>query len=282
VVYQKQPGVVAVRIDRDGHVRDAVPLELASFSAFYPISLDVSFGGGVYLVVWEQARGNSTAMMDVRATRVTPAGEVLDAPSRVLVAGAGQDMSVASDGERFLVAYWDGDIYGVVVGADGAVARSRVALATGDKTYVQPRLAWDGARYLLLCAERAWLGQGALRDDAILLALDRDGAAAGDPVRVADDVVLEQLSLASRGDGSALVAYARYDASPDLQSVRVKLRTITPDQAPPRPDDMPPPGDVSAQGCGCRAGDAGGGGDGWAVLLLLLAAAVLARRRAAR
>jgi MYXO-CTERM domain-containing protein len=84
-------------------------------------------GGGNHLVVWHDGNGS------ILATRVSPAGEVLDAAGRLITAAADASETncpaVAFDGERFVVA-WRApsavdesamDLYGAEVGPDGEV-----------------------------------------------------------------------------------------------------------------------------------------------------------------
>lgn len=104
---------------------------------------------GVYLVVWNDPNGNG---LDVRATRVSPAGAVLDADCGVVISGAagaqfGADVTFGNG--RFFVAWEDrrnnpnqGDVFGARVNVAGGAINVldpngiAVAVAAGDQTEV--------------------------------------------------------------------------------------------------------------------------------------------------
>ncbi|MCY1022017.1 MYXO-CTERM sorting domain-containing protein [Pyxidicoccus sp. MSG2] len=86
---------------------------------------DVAWGGGVYLVVWDDDRNGNT---DIYAARVTPDGTVLDPGGIALTTAvnAQKNPAVAFDGTRFFVVWEDArvccdDVYGARVDPDGTV-----------------------------------------------------------------------------------------------------------------------------------------------------------------
>lgn len=90
----------------------------------------VAFGGGVFLVAWEDWRGGTDC--DIYASRVAPDGKVLDPEGFPLAAARNRNQvyaTVASNGKDFLVAwmdYWTYPVYGIAatrVGADGKVGQ---------------------------------------------------------------------------------------------------------------------------------------------------------------
>jgi hypothetical protein len=71
----------------------------------------IAFGKGVYLVVWHDDRNETSAEWDIYATRVSPAGDVLDPDGIRITQAAGADVwpDVTWNGETFVVA-WNGSV----------------------------------------------------------------------------------------------------------------------------------------------------------------------------
>jgi len=140
----------AARVSPDGKVLDTGGVEIAPCNEGVQERPRVVFGGGVFLVVWQDLRNGKD--YDVLAARVSPEGKVLDAePIAVAAAPRTQALpAVASDGNGFLVA-WQGLVgdetayrgFAAPVSADGKVG---AAVETG--TTPQPELAWGGHCYL--------------------------------------------------------------------------------------------------------------------------------------
>jgi hypothetical protein len=137
----------------DGRIRMTVPESVIAQSAF-PAVLDptigsevsadtphvaMAFGGGQYLVVWDDNRNSADA--DIWGTRVSAAGAVLDSLNLQIAAGAGiqSNPSVSFNGTDFVVAYEDfkvsggaeADIKAVRVSGAGAVTAIGNVAATG-------------------------------------------------------------------------------------------------------------------------------------------------------
>lgn len=144
--------VFAARISRGGKVLDTRGVEVGACDRGVQVHPRVAFGGGVFLVVWQDFRnGNDHDILAARVSRLS--GKVLDARPIAVATGPRSQVlpDVASDGKRFLVA-WQGikkgttsfEGYAAPVGADGVVG---AAVATGATP--QPRLAWNGEKYLV-------------------------------------------------------------------------------------------------------------------------------------
>ena len=140
----------AARLSPDGKVLDPGGIEIAPCNEGVQERPRVAFGGGVFLVVWQDLRNGKD--YDVLAARVSREGKVLDAePLTVAAAPRTQALpAVASDGNGFLVAWQglSGDEtayrgFAAPVSADGKVA---AAVETGATP--QPMLAWGGNGYL--------------------------------------------------------------------------------------------------------------------------------------
>jgi hypothetical protein len=149
----------AARVDKTGKVLDPKGIEISHAKDGVQEAPRVAFGGGVFLVVWHDLRNGED--YDVLAARVSPEGNVLDPrPIEIAVAPRNQVLAdVASDGRNFLVV-WQGALeemhpwkvpqivfhkFARPVSASGAPG-SAADLGRGP----QPRLAWDGASYLLV------------------------------------------------------------------------------------------------------------------------------------
>jgi hypothetical protein len=143
--------VYAARVSPDGKVLDPKGIEVAPFKGKDCVQERprLAFGGGVFLVVWQDFNGKDC---DVLAVRVSPEGKVLDAaPIKVAVGPRNQALpDVASDGKGFLVA-WEG-----WTGADAAPhgfaaavsAEGKVGPAVETGASAKPMLAWGGTGYL--------------------------------------------------------------------------------------------------------------------------------------
>jgi hypothetical protein len=98
--------IVAARLDKTGKELDPEPFVVSGAPDLQERPA-IAFGGGVFLVVWQDLRNGRD--WDVRAARVGPDGQVLD-PDGILVAGQARSQGaprVAWDGKTFVVAWMD-------------------------------------------------------------------------------------------------------------------------------------------------------------------------------
>jgi hypothetical protein len=149
----------AARVSTAGQVLDR--FEVAS-SEFYGLQNPaVSFGGGVFLVAWEQVRGMDTT---IRGARVSPAGTVLDPVTFPIDDpvdhGYVGHPAIASDKNDFQVVWtyntWVGvyDVQGTRVSAAGAVQQPTTTIATGTGFEADPPdIAWSDATYLVVWSD---------------------------------------------------------------------------------------------------------------------------------
>jgi hypothetical protein len=119
----------------------------------------VAFGGGVFLVAWHQSDGG--VEHEIRATRVSPAGTVVD-PQVLEVDSRGPYDSVlypaiASDGNDFQVVWTQIEnivpvhVHGTRVSATGAVQRPSTAIATTEGIiHERAGIAWQNGTYLVV------------------------------------------------------------------------------------------------------------------------------------
>jgi hypothetical protein len=146
--------IMASRLDAAGKVLDAKGIEVAPSKDGFQELPRIAFGGGVFLVVWQDFRSGKD--LDIYGVRVSPEGKVLDAsPIAVVVAPRTQcNPDVASDGDGFLVA-WQGvqgdetayRAWAAHVGPDGKAAGPQEITSDKRAGASRPRLAWDGRFY---------------------------------------------------------------------------------------------------------------------------------------
>jgi len=171
----------AVRLSAEGKRLDGKGLEVAPAQAGVQERPRVAFGGGVFLVVWQDFRNGKD--YDILAARISPEGKVLDREPLAVAAGPRNQVlaDVAGDGQGFLVV-WQGlqgeetDFRGfaAAVSAEGQVGRP---VETGMTP--QPKVAWNGSQYLAVGGGAGfWAG----KVQAVLL--DAGGAPRGKPVDV--------------------------------------------------------------------------------------------------
>ncbi|MCX7804566.1 MAG: hypothetical protein N3A38_05175 [Planctomycetota bacterium] len=158
--------VYAARLDLEGRVLDPKGIEVAPCGEGVQEMPRAAFGGGAFLVVWQDLRNGKD--FDVLGARISPEGKVLDSePVKIAAAPRTQALpDVASDGEEFLVAWQglEGDSplysgFAAPVSADGKVGP---AVRTGASPQV--RIAWGGGAYLA--------AYGASATDCVLLGKD--------------------------------------------------------------------------------------------------------------
>lgn len=171
----------AARISADGKVLDAAGIEAAPAGAGVQERPRVAFGGGVFLVVWQDSRNGRD--YDILGITVNPDGRLsLDQP--VVIAGGPRNQvlpDVASDGKGFVVVWQglSGDEtayrgYAAAVSPDGKVGK---VVETGITP--QPKVAWNGAGYLA-----AGGGAGFWQGSVHAVRLDASGAPLGKPAEV--------------------------------------------------------------------------------------------------
>lgn len=159
--------IFAARLSKDGKPLDARPIEIAPCKDGFQELPRVSFGGGRYLVVWQDFRNGKDC--DVLAARVSPEGKVHDArPIAIAVGPRTQAVpDVASDGREFLVA-WQGFLgeeafcraFTARVTADGRATAAGEIKSPWAAGAACPRLAWDGTNYRVAFLAQSLLSVG--------------------------------------------------------------------------------------------------------------------------
>ena len=169
----------ALLLDLEGHKLRSVPLTLQE--DYYNPS--VAAAGSTYLV--------AAQTYFVRAQTVSSDG-VTGAVHTIGTAGKYGRMAIASDGERFLVAWPNGKLQTQLVGRDGAPIGSTRALTNFEDTAF-PKLAWRDGEYFALINDTKEFGLYTMRIAA-------DGSAAGEPKRI-DNRLSQNTAIAAPGRG---------------------------------------------------------------------------------
>ncbi|MDQ1519846.1 MAG: hypothetical protein QOI55_919, partial [Actinomycetota bacterium] len=153
--------VVAARVSQSGTLLDPAGIDL-SVSVLLQKSPKVAFDGTNFLVVWDEVR--SPATIDIRGTRVSPGGIVLDPGILNITTLPGftnqeTQPALAFDGTNYFVAWSDtrnglmnSDIFGTRVSPAGTVldgTATGIPISTAANNQTQPAIAFDGTNYLV-------------------------------------------------------------------------------------------------------------------------------------
>lgn len=144
------------RVSPEGKVLDpqGIPISTAFSNQIF---LDLAWGEGEYLVVWQDLRARQR--WEIYGARIRSDGTVLDPQGIPIAVGERNHRhpQVASDGKDFLVVWMEEnpgtswDVSGVRINPEGKVldrARLRLAKAQGDQAY--PAVAWGHDHYLVV------------------------------------------------------------------------------------------------------------------------------------
>jgi hypothetical protein len=196
--------ITATRVSDSGTVLDGRGIEIAPSTAGVQERPRVAFGGGLFLVVWQDLRHGKD--YDILAARAGPDGRVLDREPIAIAAGPRNQVfpDVASDGRGFLVVWQS--LEGTETGYRGfaapVAADGRVGPRVETGMTPQPKVAWDGPQYLAAAG-----GSGAWAGSVQAVRLDAGGAPQGKPVQVIRGTKAAVFSLApSPGRGWLVVS----------------------------------------------------------------------------
>jgi hypothetical protein len=132
------------RFTGEGERLDTSPIPLGS--ALYGLAPGVAFGGGCYIVTWQDSTG-------MWAKRVTPAGVVLDSvPLHMPDMARAYSCTDAAFGDSFFLVAWangDNGIHGCRVTPTGTALDSTPLLLGGSWYAGFPQVAFDGDNFLV-------------------------------------------------------------------------------------------------------------------------------------
>jgi len=196
----------AARVSPDGKLIDRQAIEVGSARAGVQEHPRVAFGGGAFLVVWQDFRNGKD--YDILAARVSPEGTLVDREPIAVAADPRNQVlpDVASDGEDFLVV-WQGFVgdetgyrgFAAAVSAEGKCTRP---IETGMTP--QSRVAWNGSRYLAASG-----GAGFWSGNVSVVALAADGAPQGKPILAMRGTKAAVFSLSPAANNGWLVVSHR-------------------------------------------------------------------------
>ena len=188
--------ILAARVDLQGQLIDTTPIVIDSgpFSQSRP---HVAWNGSMWLVIWESERTTQFwHSRNVLATRVSPAGQVLDTVPIVIDDDDyidEQPWDVASDGSDFAVIWQDEaagswSLDGARVDSSGVVSGKRTVYLPPNQFQApwNARLAWAGNRYLIAYGDTYGI-RGLLADSALNQVGVPFVVGSGDVVQVASD-----------------------------------------------------------------------------------------------
>ena len=230
------PDIYGALVNKYGGKIQSVDLVISKAS-YQQQAPAVTFGGGSYMVVWEDYRSTSTTNWDIYGARIKISGSVVDTKGIPISAQfqTEQHPDVAWDGANYMVVWQDYrnyystsyDIYGARVTGAGTVQDKLglpISVAGGNQQW--PKVASGGAGSLVLWQD---LRNGKYNTDVFGTLVTTGGVvrsplglalAAGPLHELAPDV-------AGGAAGTYLAAYSRFDPKGSAGAFRVFGRLIT-------------------------------------------------------
>lgn len=152
--------IVGARLDKAGKVLDKTPFVISD-AADLQERPAIAFGGGVFVVVWQDLRNGKD--WDIYAARVGSDGKVLD-PGGILLAGRARSQGapkIAWDGQTFVVVWMDNfagqyQVFAARLTADGEVKDpngfkvSTRDAASDKRSSIFPTIASSGGKSFVL------------------------------------------------------------------------------------------------------------------------------------
>ncbi|MGK3998798.1 hypothetical protein [Sorangium sp. So ce1024] len=154
-------GVRAMRVATDGAVLDPDGISIHEGESGGDTNLVAAADGEDLLVVWATSDASSGITVDLRATRVSRAGEVLDPGGTVVASGWPMytQMALAAGGDGAFAAWMQGgleaswDIFGVALrgATPDASGPAPIAVAPSDQSW--PAVTFDGQNYIAVWSD---------------------------------------------------------------------------------------------------------------------------------
>lgn len=264
--------VNARRFAADGTPLDAMPIAIGPADAAR-LHMSVAFDGTNFVVL-EQAERSGETTSDLVATRVSPAGSLVDTTPLPLGSfdfGTEGDSALACQPSgTCLAVFGQGGTQGVRFAAGAVVDATPLDLIPGNVSH--PSVTADATRFYV-----AAIGH------AIQIATVDGASGAATPFAQIDFPSAEPGNLPESvamtpGSDRLLVAYDYLDKTHDYRVRRVRVREVGEHIAPPPPDGADPGDDAPGTDAGgCCQGSAGAAG-AWPIVLAVLGA-IRGRRR---
>ena len=230
------PDIYGALVNKYGGKTSSADIVISKAS-YHQQAPSVAFGGGTYMVVWEDNRNSSTTGYDIYGSRIKISGTVDDAKG-IAISKLYQTQTrpdVAWDGTNFLAVWQDYrnyystsyDIYGARISSAGAVLDKlgiAVSVAGGNQEW--PRVASGGVGSLVLWQDR----RNTKYNSDVFGTLVSSGGVVKSPLGMAVAASTQQElapDLAAGTGGRYLAAYSRFDPKTPAGSFRVFGRLIT-------------------------------------------------------
>lgn len=201
-----QARIFATRIDKSGKVLDPKGIEVAPCKEGFQEAPRIAFGGGIFLVVWQDFRNGKD--FDILGARISLEGKIIDnEPIKIAVESRTQALpDIASDGNSFLVA-WQG-VEGESTKYSGyaapVTAEGKIGTVVKTEASPQVRLAWNSKYYLAVYGST----------DIMCIMLDKDGKPASKAQRVIGNTKASTFSVSSVGNKGWLIIGHRSPPDP--------------------------------------------------------------------
>jgi MYXO-CTERM domain-containing protein len=217
LAYGSSNNLFATHLSSSLATPDAPPGILLSRTANLQADPSVAWNGSEYLVAWNDFRmsTNGSTFYATYATRVSPAGQVLDTAGLMLLLNASRT-ALGSNGATFMLAATSYQLVALAVSAAGATGGSANLTANGSAGTPVSHVASDGTNYLV-----AWVsGTGVTGTGPLVGTRLGPNAEALDvaPIAIAPSAIALSVAVAFNGT-SYLVAYEQPSGA--IAAVRV-------------------------------------------------------------
>jgi hypothetical protein len=150
VVWDHQNNIHGTRVSISGIPIEVDPTWITS--GYTSQNPSMAFGGGYYLVAWEE--GMDLFFSDIHARRIKTDGETADPIAIEITSSASaSNPSIAFDGANYLVTWNDNGIYAAQVDTQGTVLGAKGIPLCSNPEARNADVAYDGANHLVIWEE---------------------------------------------------------------------------------------------------------------------------------
>ena len=242
--------IYGTRVSTTGQVLDPNGLAIATGPRHQRESRIAVTDAGTFLVSWSADEGTAEPRHNLRGARVRGDGTLPDSPAGVAMTQwtFGEyyplDQAVACGAGQCLAAFFAwGDIWATRVTGEGTpLGTQPIFVTNAPERQSEPTVVFDTDHWLVAWEDRSSRTNTELRSTRIFL--DGRVEQPNGTLLLAAPTNLWHPTLSLAGPGRALLAYVRYDESPEVRAARVAVRTLF---------DVPRGGECGADG-ECQTG----------------------------